>query len=330
MDLVLADRDRLLEAASERAEAAEAVVLELRSQADRSETQLEKQAERLRALGAEAVQVRAEREAIRRDLQAAVAEAQRLQDELTASRRELEMVRREREVADHNGGTASEASDLENARVRAAEELSERRADEIALLEQELGAVRRAFLLQARRARGAEARVEELEAEVRSGRAELESGLSAAIGELEAARASVEEAAARRAPHLSVTVEERADDGGSARGTTAWNMNGAESYAAEDLAPAVGLIRSTIEDARERAAEIEARVEEAVAPLTEAKTELSDWQEAFTELATLLTTEAPQPEFQSPPDLVDRAKLDGDWDLPDPPDGVEDTPPSGG
>lgn len=360
VDLILADRDRLLAEAAERARAAEAQALESRSDAERLKTQLAEQVEQLRALGAEDAELRTDRDAARRDLEEAVADRERLRVELTATRSELEAVRHEPQTADHESETAAREPDLQDDRLRAAEELSARRSDEISLLEQELSAVRRAFLIQSQRARSAETRVEELEAEVRSVRAELEGGLSAAIRELEAARASVEQAAARPAPDPSATADERSAVGGSGRGTIAGNMNGTETHAAEelgevdrassaetlakkervttreDLAPVVGLIRSTIEDARERAAGIGARVDEAFTPLTEAITELSDWQTAFTELAALVNAEPPEPESQSSPDPVDLDSPDPlDLDeqdnvprLPDPPAAAEGSPPS--
>ena len=52
--LVLAGRDRLFAQASERAGAAEAQVLDVRSEAETLKTQLAERAEQLRALGAEA------------------------------------------------------------------------------------------------------------------------------------------------------------------------------------------------------------------------------------------------------------------------------------
>ncbi len=338
--LVLEDRERSLAEASEQAKASEAQVLELRSKAEELETQVAEQAERLRELEAEAAELRTDRDAARRDLEEAVADGERLRLELTAIRGELETVRHELEAAEHERETARDEPDLQDERLRAAEELSERRGDEIALLEQELSAVRRQSLLQSQRARSAETRVEELEAEVRSVRAELEAGLSAAIGELEAARASVEEAAARPAPGPSATAEERSVARGPAPGTLGGNMNGPETPEAgefreadraspeilavserlgsrEELAPLVGAIRSTIEDARERAAGIGARVDEAVAPLTAAITELSDWQTAFTELAALLAAETPEAGSPNSLDPVDLDEQDGPPDRPD-------------
>jgi archaellum component FlaC len=348
--LALADRDRSLAEASERAGAAETLVLELRSKAEKLGTQVAEQAEQLRALEAEAAELRTDRDAARRDLEEAVADTERLRVELTATRSELETVRHDLETAEHASETASDEPDLQDERLRAAEELSERRSDEIALLEQELSAVRRHFLIQSQRARSAEARVEELEAEVRSVRAELEAGLSAAIGELEAARASVEEAAARPAPHPPATEEPSIVVPEAGRETVAADEGGPEAHAAEelgegeragpetlaekeqlgspeDLGPLVGVIRSTIEDAKERAAGIGARVDEAVAPLTEAITELSDWQAAFSELAELLATEPREPASESSLDPVDLDQQDGVPERPDPVDEVEARPP---
>jgi seryl-tRNA synthetase len=61
------------------------------------------------------------------------------------------------------------------------------------------------------------------------------------------------------------------------------------------LAPLVGVVRSTIEDARERAAGIGDRVDEAVAPLTEAIAELSDRLAGFAELAALAGEDTREP-----------------------------------
>ena len=90
--LVLADRDGSLAQASERAEAAEAQVLDVRSEAETLKTQLAEQAEQLRALGAEVAELRTDRDAARRELEGAVADAARLQLELTATRAQLETV----------------------------------------------------------------------------------------------------------------------------------------------------------------------------------------------------------------------------------------------
>jgi len=61
------------------------------------------------------------------------------------------------------------------------------------------------------------------------------------------------------------------------------------------LASLVGEVRSTIEDARERAAGIGDRVHEAVAPLTEAIAELSDRLAGFAELAALAGEDGREP-----------------------------------
>jgi hypothetical protein len=55
------------------------------------------------------------------------------------------------------------------------------------------------------------------------------------------------------------------------------------------------VVRSTIEDARERAAGIGDRVDEAVAPLTEAIAELSDRLAGFAELAALAGEDTREP-----------------------------------
>jgi len=146
--LILADRDRTAVRAWEQARAAEALVLELRSEAETSKTQLAEQAEKLRALGAEAADLRTERDATRGDLEGAVADAARLGLELTTTRRELETVRHDLETTRHEIETARDELDRQDERLRAAEELSARRSGEIAVLRQELGLARRDFLIQ--------------------------------------------------------------------------------------------------------------------------------------------------------------------------------------
>jgi chromosome segregation ATPase len=245
--LVLADRDRSLVEAWERAKAAEAQVLASRSEAETLKTQLAEQAEQFRPPGA-----------------------------------------------------------------------AEERSGEIAFIRQELSTARWHLLIQGQQVESAEARIEVLEAEVRSLRPELEAGLRTAVADLEAARAAVEEAAARPAPDPSVTAE-GTSPALEAAGWTPARMNGAGTHAADEvrdaerarretlaeierlaawrdrLASLVGVVRSTIEDARERAAGIGDRVDEAVAPLTEAIAELSDRLAGFAELAALAGEDTREP-----------------------------------
>jgi chromosome segregation ATPase len=299
--LILADRDART---SEQARATEAVVLGLRSGAEILRTQRAEQAEKLRALEAEAADLRADRNATRGDLEGAVADAARLGLELTATKRELETVRRDLE-------TARDELDRQDEGSQTAEELSGTRSGEIEVLRKELGLARRYFLIQSHRATRAEARIEELEAELRSVRAELDGGLSAATAELEAAHAAVEEAAARPVPVSSAGAKEPSAVLEVAGRTMARIMDGARTRATEELreaerarretlaeierlaawrdrlAPLVGAVQSTIEDAKERAAGIGDRVDEAVEPLTEAIAALSDRLAAMAELAAL-------------------------------------------
>ena len=339
--LVLADRDTLLAQASERAEAAEAQVLDLRSEAETLETQLAEQAEQHGALGAEVAELRIDRDATRRELEGAVADAARLQLELTATRRQLEIVWHDPGTTQHGNETARGEPDLQDEPLRAAEEQN----GEIALIRQEQSSARRQFLIQSQRLRSAEVRIEVLEAEVRSLRPEFEAGLGAAMADLEAARAAVEGAAARPASDPSATAE-----GTSAvleaAGWTVARMNGAGTHAAEEhgeaerarretlaeierlaacrdrLASLVGVVRSTIEDARARAAGIGDRVDEAVAPLTEAIAELSDRLAAFAELAALSGEDTREPASERSLNPIALEEQDGAPGLPDPPGGV--------
>jgi chromosome segregation ATPase len=275
--LILADRDRLLVQASERARAAEAQMLDVRSEAETLKTQLAQPAAQLRAPGAQVAELRTDRDPT------------------------------------HGTETARGEPASQDEPLRAAEE----RSGEIALIRQEVSSARWHLLIQGQQVESAEARIGMLETEVRSLRPELQAGLSTAVADLEAARAAVEEAAARPAPDPSVRAEGTSAVLEAAGWTTA-RMNGAGTHTAEELGEAerarretlaeierlaafrdrlaslVGVARSTIEDARERAAGIGDRVDEAVAPLTEAITELSDRLAGFAELAAPSTTHEPR------------------------------------
>ena len=339
--LVLEDRDGLLAQASQRAGAAEAQVLDVRSVAETLKTQLAEQAEQLRALEAEAFELRTDRDAARREFDGAVAEAARLQLELTATRRQLETLQNDQEAVQLASEAARGGPDLQKEPVRA----SEQGSGEIAFIREELSSARRHFLIQSQQIKSAEARIEFLETEVRSLRPELEAGLGAAVADLEAARAAVDEVAARGGPDPSVTAEGTSTLPEPARWTTA-RMNGAGTRAAEELRDAerarsetlaeierleasrdrlaslVGEVRFTIEDAGERAAGLGERVDEAVAPLTDAIDELNVRLAAFAELAALPDEAAPEPGSERSLNLVELEEQDGGADQPDPAGGV--------
>ena len=344
--LVLADRDGLLAEASERAGAAEAQVLDVRSEAETLKTQLAERAEQLGALGAEAAELRIDRDTARRELEEAIADAARLQLELTAARSQLETVQHGQGSIQLGSEAAGGGPDLHDEPLRAGQE----RSGEIAFIREELRSARRHFLIQGQQIESAEARIEVLETEVRSLRPELQAGLSAAVADLEAARAAVDEVAARRAPDPSVTAEGTSIVLETAGWTTApmngAGVNGAGTHAGEELREAegarretlaeierlaacrdrlaslVGVVRSTIEDAGERAAGIGDRVDEAVAPLTDAIEELSVRLAAFAELAALPGEDARAPASERSLNLVELEAQDGSPGQPDPPGGV--------
>jgi len=347
--LVLADRDGLLAQASQRAAAAEAQVVDVRSEAETLTTQLAEQAEQLRALEAEAADLRTDRDAARRELEGAVADAARLQLELTSTRRQLETVQDDQEAIQLASEAARGAPDPRDEPVPASGEGS----GEIAFIREELSSARRHFQIQSQQIKSAEARIEVLETEVRSLRPELEAGMSAAVADLEAARAAVDEVAARAAPDPSVAAEGTSVVPEASR-WTAVRMNGAETHAAEELREAerarhetlaeierlaanrdrlaslVGEVRSTIEDAGDRAAGIGDRVDEAVAPLTDAIDELNVRLAAFAELAALPDEDTPEPaperslnlvELEEPEDAPGQPDPASEWIVPAPPPG---------
>jgi len=249
----------------------------------------------------------------------------------------LETIQSDEEAIQLGSEAARGGPDLQGEPVRAAEEGS----GEIALIREELTSARRHFLIQSRQIMSAEARIEVLETEVRSLRPELEAGLSAAVADLQAARAAVDEVAARTAPDPSVTAEGTSAVLEAAGWTTA-RMNGAGTHAAEELGEAerarretlaeierltalrdrlaslVGVVRSTIEDAREGAAGVGDRVDEAVAPLTEAIAEMSDRLAGFAALAALAGEETLEPASERSLDPIELEDLDGVPGQPDP------------
>ena len=324
--LVLADRDASLAQTSERAGAAEAQVLDLRSEAETLRVQL--------------ADLRTDRDAARRELEGAVADAVRLQLQLTTTRRQLEIVQSDQEAIQLGSEPAMGGPDLHGESVRAAEEGN----GDIALIREELTSARRHFLIQSQQIMSAEARIEVLETEVRSLRPELEAGLSAAVADLQAARAAVDEVAAREAPESSVTAEDAAVP--EAAGWAAARMNGEGTHAAEELREAerargqtlveierlaasrdrlaslVGEVRSTIEDAGEGAAGIGDRVDEAVAPLAGAIHELNLRLAAFAELAEVPSEDTRDPATERPLNLVRLEERDDAEDQLDPADGA--------
>lgn len=324
--LELADRDASLAQASQRAGAAEAQVLDLRSEAE--------------TLRAQLADLRTDRDAARRELEGAVADAVRLQLQLTATRRQLETIQSDQEAIQLGSEAARGGPDLQGEPVRAAEEGS----GEIALIRGELTSARRHFLIQSQQIMSAEARIEVLETEVRSLRPELEAGLRAAVADLQAARAAVDEVAARTAADPSVTAEDAAIP--EAAGWAGARMNGAGTHAAEELREAerargqtlveierlaasrdhlaslVGEVRSTIEDAGEGATGIGDRVDEAVAPLAAAIHELNLRLAAFAELAEVPSEDTRDPAAERPLNLVRLEEGDDAEDQPDPADGV--------
>ena len=341
---VLADRDGLLAEASDRAGAAEAQVLDVRSEAETLKTQLAERAEQLRALAAEAAELRTDRDAARREFEAAVADAARLQLELTAARRRLESVQQDQEAIQLGSEAAGDGPDPQDEPLRAGEEAS----GETGFIRNELSSARRHFRNQNEQIKSAEDRIEVLETEVRSLRPELEAGLSAAVADLEAARAAVDEAAARSAPDPSVAAEGTSAVVEAAGWTplrmNGAGMNGAATHAAEELREAergrretlaeierlaacrdrlaslVGVVRSTIDDAGQRAAGIGDRVDEAVAPLTDAIEELNVRLAAFAELAALPGDDAREPASERSLNLVELEERD---EAPVPAGGVE-------
>jgi hypothetical protein len=165
------------------------------------------------------------------------------------------------------------------------------------------------------------------------------------VADLEAARAAVDEVAARQAPDPSVVAEGTTADL-EAAGWTRAQTNGAGTHAAEGLRDVelarhetlaeidrlaacrdrlgslVGEVRSTIEDAGERAAGLGDRVDEAIAPLTEAVDELNVRLAAFAELAELPGEDAPELASERSLNLVELEDRDDDPGEPDPTGGV--------
>jgi chromosome segregation ATPase len=301
--LLLADRDKMFIRAAEQARAAEALVLELRSEVEGLKVQFEERQEALRAAEAEAADLRTDRDATRVELDRAAAIVAQLTTDVEAARKEL-----------------ADAQEL----VRVADAQVARQNGDLAVLRQELGNARRDFLIQNQRARSAENRVDELEAELVSAterleadlastRDRLESELRWATAELGVARAAAAEAAAAPAPaqveagpstaeELFAVVEDaeqalaRVLDSARVRADAELReaerarreiREDVERLAAwrERLAPLVRAVRASIDETQLRAVQVGDGVRDAVDPVTEALQALSDRLAVLAELA---------------------------------------------
>jgi len=298
--LLLADRDKMFIRAAEQARAAEALVLELRSEVEALKAKFEERQEALRAAEAEAADLRTERDATRVELDRAAPTVAQLTTEVEAIRREL-----------------ADAQEL----VRVADAQVARQNGDLAVLRQELGSARRGFLIQNQRARSAENRVNELEAELvstkrleaelASTRDRLEAELRWTIAELGVARAAAAEAATApaqaqsgptAAEELSAVVEAVEQALGrvldSARVRAEAELREAERARREiredverlaewreRLAPLVRAVRASIDETQLRAVQVGDGVRDAVDPVTEALQALSDRLAVLAELA---------------------------------------------
>ena len=288
--LLLADRDKMFIRAAEQARAAEALVLELRSEVEALKAKFEERQEALRAAEAEAVDLRTDRDATRVELDRAAPTVAQLTTEVEAACKEL-----------------ADAQEL----VRVADAQVARQNGDLAVLRQELGSARRGFLIQNQRARSAENRVDELEAELASTRDRLEAELRWTIAELGVARAAAAEAAAApaqaqsgptAAEELSAVVEAveqalgRVLDSARVRAEAEFReAERARREIREDverlaewrerLAPLVRAVRASIDETQLRAVQVGDGVRDAVDPVTEALQALSDRLAVLAELA---------------------------------------------
>ena len=299
--LLLADRDKMFIRAAEQARAAEALVLELRSEVEALKAQFEERQEALRAAEAEAADLRTDRDATRVELDRAAATVAQLTMDVEVARKEL-----------------ADAQEL----VRVADAQVARQNGDLAVLRQELGSARRDFLIQNQRARSAENRVDELEAELVSAterleadlastRDRLESELRWTTAELGVARAAAAEAAAApdqaeagpsTAEELFAVVEDaeqalaRVLDSARVRaGAELREAERARREIREDverlaawrerLAPLVRAVRASIDETQLRAVQVGDGVRDAVDPVTQALQALSDRLAVLAELA---------------------------------------------
>ncbi len=295
--LLLADRDKMFIRAAEQARAAEALVLELRSEVGALRAQFEERQEALRAAEAEAADLRTDRDATRLELDRAAATVAQLTTDVEAASKEL-----------------VDAQEL----VRVADTQLARQNGDLAVLRQELGSARRDFLIQNQRARSAENRVDELEAELLlaterleaelvSTRERLEAELRWATEELDTARAAAASAASAdagptAAEELSAVIEAAEQALGrvldSARVRAEAELREAERARREiredverlaawreRLAPLVRAVRTSIDETQLRAVKVGDGVRDAVDPVTESLQALSDRLAVLSELA---------------------------------------------
>jgi predicted nucleic acid-binding Zn-ribbon protein len=286
--LLLADRDKMFIRAAEQARAAEALVLELRSEVEALKAQFEERQEALRAAEAEAADLRTDRDATRVELDRVAATVTQLTADVEAASKEL-----------------ADAEEL----VRVADAQVARQNGDLAVMRQELGTARRDFLTQNQRARSAENRVEELAAELVSTRDRLEAELRWSTEELSVARAVAAEAAAAQPQELPTPAQELSAVVEATELTLARVLDSArvraeaelreaerarreiredvERLAAwrERLAPLVRAVRASIDETQLRAVQVGDGVRDAVDPVTEALQALSDRLAVLAELA---------------------------------------------
>ena len=108
--LLLADRDKMFIRAAELVRAAEALVLELRSEVDALKAQVEERQWGLRSAESEAADLRSDRDATRVELDRAAATVAQLTTDVEAARRELEDAQELVRVADAQLGRRTATS----------------------------------------------------------------------------------------------------------------------------------------------------------------------------------------------------------------------------
>jgi chromosome segregation ATPase len=289
--VLLEDRERMFQQASEEARAAEARADQLRSAVEVSERELNDGVEELRMALEETTSLRSELETIRGELEAAKASSREDASAAVDLVEARAQVARLTERADSAESRAARLQgELEQQRDASAGSPAPELEAELSSLRENLESLRGEREAALSRNLAAEARVRDLEADLGSARGDLEEARRDAASvrtRLEQGQIpSSTQAGSPTAKDVSILLQSTEEtmariiqeakirtDAELAEAERAWGRVQEDTRRLrawrERVAPLVGEFRDSVEDARQRAAEIPAQVLEALSPMTE-------------------------------------------------------------
>lgn len=293
--VLLEDRDRMFQQASEEARAAEARAEQLRSAVEVSERELNEGVEELRMALEETTSLRSELETVRGELDAAKASSREDASaavDLVEARAQVARLTQRADTAESRAARLQgELEELADERLRDTSEGSSapELEAELSSLRERLESLQDEREAALSRSLAAEARVRDFEADLTSARAELEEARRDAASlrtRVQEGQTPPAEAGSPTAKDVSILLQSTEEtmariiqeakirtDAELAEAERAWGRVQEDTRRLrawrERVAPLVGEFRESVEDARQRAAEIPAQVLEALSPMTE-------------------------------------------------------------